>query len=397
MAIESKDLLVQLKAFARAGALPLDATEVQESKAAAEAYIKTPNAYPGQTLKVLEGGKYQSYVINGSKGSFELAKVGVNASEIKQPVKFVDALPEAAQEQGVIYLNTTDRKGSIWNGTSWITVFDQATLEQVSEKVKTLETTVAGKADKATTLKGYGIADAMTTEEVKAEIASQIGKAEHLKRIIVEQLPEVGTADTNAIYMVSKDQGDQQKYEEFMVINGAWEKIGDSAVDLSGYSTTEQMNQAITTAKGEAATDAQKKADAAKTAAIQEANAHTDAEILKAKEAAAQDAQAKATAAQAEAIKQAKAYTDEKDAAVQLTIGTIQENLNTKVTAEQVKTQINERLGAKIAEGTTVADYIDTAVGAGGSSSAEAIAKAKEEAINTSKAYTDTSLTLTEF
>lgn len=150
----------------------------------------------------------------------------------------------------------------------------------------------------------------MTTEEVKAEIASQIGKAEHLKRIIVEQLPEVGTADTNAIYMVSKDQGDQQKYEEFMVINGAWEKIGDSAVDLSGYATTEQMNQAITTAKGEAATDAQKKADAAKTAAIQEANAHTDAEILKAKEAAAQDAQTKATAAQAEAIKQAKAYAD---------------------------------------------------------------------------------------
>ena len=45
----------------------------------------------------------------------------------------------------------------------------------------------------------------MTTEEVKAEIASQIGKAEHLKRIIVERLPEVGTADTNAIYMVSKD------------------------------------------------------------------------------------------------------------------------------------------------------------------------------------------------
>lgn len=397
MAIESKDLLVQLKAFARAGALPLDATEVQESKAAAEAYIKTPNAYPGQTLKVLEGGKYISYVINGSKGSFELTKVGVGASEIKQPVKFVDALPETAQEQGVIYLNTTDHKGSIWNGTSWITIFDQATLEQVSTKVTTLETIVAGKANKATTLKGYGITDAMTTEQVKAEIASQIGKAEHLKRIIVTQLPEVSTADANAIYMVSKDLGVQQKYEEFMVINGAWEKIGDSAVDLSGYSTTEQMNQAITTAKGEAATDAQNKANAAKAAAVKEANTYTDAEIVKAKEAVAQDAQAKATAAQTEAIKQAKAYTDEKDAAIQLTIGTIQENLNTKVTAEQVKAQINTRLGAKIGETTTVADYIDTAIGAGGTSSAEAIAKAKEEAINTSKAYTDTSLTLTEF
>lgn len=397
MAIESNKLLVQVKAFARSEALPLDSTEIQESLAAAQDYIKAPNAYPGQTLKVLEGGKYTSYVVNGTPGKLTLAKVGVDASELKQPVKFVDALPESAQEQGVIYLNTTDHKGSIWNGSSWITVFDNATLEQVSAKVKTLETTVAGKADKATTLEGYGITDSMTATQINEAISTAIGKAEHLKRIIVESLPEVGTADANAIYMLKKDQGENQKFEEFMVINGAWEKIGDSAVDLSGYSTTEQMNQAITKAKGEAATDAQNKADAAKTAAIQEANEHTDAEIVKAKEAAAQDAQTKATAAQAEAIKQAKAYTDEKDAAVQKTIGTIQENLNTKVTAERVKTQINQRLGAKIAEGTTVADYIDTAVGAGGSSSAEAIAKAKEEAINTSKAYTDTSLTLTEF
>lgn len=405
MAIESKDLLVQLKAFARAGSLPLDATEVQDSKAAAEAYIQTPNAYAGQTIKVLENGKYNSYVINGTKGSFTLEKVGLEASQIKQEVRVVDALPESGQEQGVVYINTTDKKGYIWTGT-WVQIFEQVdglgtTVQELTTKVAGLETTVAGKADKADTLAGYGITDAMTATEIKSEIASAIAGAEHLKRIIVDILPEVGTADVNAIYMLKKDQGTNQKFEEFMVINGAWEKIGDSAVDLSGYATETFVNDAAEKAKNDAitaaATDATNKADAAKTAAVSEAKTYTDAEIIKAKEAAATDAQNKADAAQAEAIKQANAYTDTKDAAVQQTITTIQENLNTKVTADDVKLQLNTRLGDKISENTTVADYVDAAVGAGGSSSAEAIAKAKEEAINTSKAYTDSSLTLIEF
>lgn len=397
MAIESKDLLVQLKAFARAGALPLDATEVQENKAAAEAYIRTPNAYAGQTLKVLEGGKYISYVIDGTPGNLTLSKVGVDQSQLKQFVKIVDALPEEGQEQGVIYINSTDRKGSIWNGSDWVTVFDEAELEKVSEKVTTLESIVAGKADKATTLEGYGITDSMTAIQINEAINSAIGRAEHLKRIIVESLPEISTADTNAIYMLKKEQGENQKFEEYMAINSAWEKIGDSAVDLSGYSTTEQMNQAINIAKDAAITTAAEDAKTKADAAVQSAKEYTDAEIIKAKKAAATDAQNKADAAQVEAIQQSKAYTDEKDTAVQQTITTIQQNLNTKVTADDVKQQINTRLGDKITESITVADYIDAAVGAGGTSSAEAIAEAKQEAINTSKAYTDTSLTLTEF
>jgi hypothetical protein len=45
-----------------------------------------------------------------------------------------------------------------------------------------------------------------------------------------------------------------------------------------------------------------------------------------------------------------------------------------------------------IDENTTVKAYIDSAVGSGGTASAEAIAKAKQEAIATANAYTDTQL-----
>lgn len=96
----------------------------------------------------------------------------------------------------------------------------------------------SGKADKATTLAGYGISDAYTKSEADTAIATAVADAGHLKREIVDQLPEVSAAQENVIYMVPKTGGSgEQRYDEYMLINGALEKIGDSAVDLTGYAT----------------------------------------------------------------------------------------------------------------------------------------------------------------
>ena len=101
------------------------------------------------------------------------------------------------------------------------------------------------KADKATTIAGYGITDAYTKTEVDSAITTAVGNAEHLKRSIVTTLPEVASADVHTIYMVEITGGDgNQKYEEFMLINGAFEKIGDSAVDLTDYATKAYADQA---------------------------------------------------------------------------------------------------------------------------------------------------------
>ena len=66
-----------------------------------------------------------------------------------------------------------------------------------------------------------------------------------------------------------------------------------------------------------------------------------------------------------------------------------------------VQSSFNEDSEKSIVIKKAIADnlksYIDTAVGSGGTASAEAIAQAKQEAINTSKTYTDTALTIVEF
>ena len=152
----------------------------------------------------------------------------------------------------------------------------------------TLASKINNKADSADTLAGYGITDAYTKSEVNSAISTAVANADHLKREIVEALPEVGAADEHTIYMVAIEGGEgEQKYEEFMLINGAFEKIGDSAVDLTGYATEAYVDQA-------------------ESDAIQAAKTYTDTEVAD----AVTEVKAYADQAETDAIASAKSYAD---------------------------------------------------------------------------------------
>ena len=450
MAIDSTKLLVAVKAYSRGNALPLDASSVHETLAAAQTYADSAIAYGGQVITALVDGEYKAYMLQPkAEGTgFNLSPIGVDGkidpTKVKEYIKVVEALPETGQEQGVIYINITDNKGYIYTGSGFKVIFEQvenlkATIEAIQVKLDSLagegegsvkkaladakaytDTTVAGKADKATTLAGYGIADAYTKEATDTAIASAIAKADHLKRAIVDALPAVDEADANTIYMVPVDD----HYDEYILVVTnevkKFEKIGDSKVDLSGYATKDEVTTAKQAAIDAAAADAKTKADAAQAAAIAEAQTKADAAQAAAIAAAVEKDTATLTSAKeyadglaanyekagaaAKALEDAKTYTNTQDAATleqakaytDGQISPIQENLNTKVDAAQVKTILSEKVG-DIAEGTTIKQYIDTSVGSGGTASAEAIAAAKKEAIETSKSYTDNALAIVEF
>jgi hypothetical protein len=75
--------------------------------------------------------------------------------------------------------------------------------------------------------------------QTEAEVAATVAAADHLKR---KKVASIDAIDLNAadadqyIYMVPK-AGDQtgDKYDEYMVIDGAVERVGDWAVALSDY------------------------------------------------------------------------------------------------------------------------------------------------------------------
>lgn len=83
-------------------------------------------------------------------------------------------------------------------------------------------------------------ASVYTKQQTDNAIAAAIAAVDHLSREIVETLPE--TANENVIYMVRREGGTgQDVYNEYMYINGVWEIIGDTSVDLTDYAKTEDI------------------------------------------------------------------------------------------------------------------------------------------------------------
>lgn len=70
------------------------------------------------------------------------------------------------------------------------------------------------------------------TFQTKAEILTLITDNGKLKKEVVTELPDPTTADENTIYLIASVNG----YAEWIIINGEWEKLGDTAdINLTGY------------------------------------------------------------------------------------------------------------------------------------------------------------------
>ena len=90
MAIASADKLVVVKAFAPSNPLPLDAREIYDSLAEAQAYAKSSAiAYAGQTIKVVDGNSVTVYTLVPSSAegtNYELSFVGGGAGSGVQAI-----------------------------------------------------------------------------------------------------------------------------------------------------------------------------------------------------------------------------------------------------------------------------------------------------------------------
>lgn len=151
----------------------------------------------------------------------------------KQRLLVVDELPREGQEQGVLYIDTTGRKGYVWDGTQFKVVFEQ--VDDLSGTLGAIQETLG-------TLIGTG------DGSIKKIVQDAILAAGHLKRVAVDELPGAADANPDYIYMVRHDgSSDNQHFEEFMFIEGKFEKIGDTDTkqDLSDYATKEEVTKTV--------------------------------------------------------------------------------------------------------------------------------------------------------
>lgn len=164
-----------------------------------------------------------------------------NASALSQAKSYADGLADNYDPAGVAQ-----------------TKVDELANGQVKTNKDDIATLKSGKADKATTLSGYGISDAYTKTQTDSAIQTAVANADHLKREIVSTLPEIEEADEHTIYMVGTGDGSEDSvYVEYMLINNGFERIGTSDVDLTNYA----LKSYVDTAKSEAISTAGTNAD----------------------------------------------------------------------------------------------------------------------------------------
>ena len=71
-------------------------------------------------------------------------------------------------------------------------------------------------------------------------VGQQIAAAGHIKKQIVESLPAAKDAADNVIYMVAKTTANgDNAYDEYMLVNGAIERIGDTQADIDTLTNTD--------------------------------------------------------------------------------------------------------------------------------------------------------------
>lgn len=404
--IDSKNLVVAVKAYSRSSNLPLDASSVYDNLIEAQTYAQNPIAYAGQIITVKEGENYNAYILDGTAGSYTLSKVGLDASAVKNYVQVVSELPNSGQEQGVIYVNTTDNKGYIYNGSEFVEIFEDTT--DLTSAVDALETEVEGKADLAgATFTGTVMLAADPTQDLEAATKQYVDR-------LVAGINDftVGVVDSSTpLPATDYEVGQTFRVAEAGTYAGQECETGDLIIVIKDYADGTASNADFLVVQAnvdgavtgpDASTDAnivvfdgttgRKIKDSSVTLAslsdaIGKAHEHTNKAILdtftKNETELLGEMDSKITAALGDYATTedladyvlAETYATDK-AANESRFGTIETNLNTKIT----ETELNAAIG-DISPSETVKDYVDAAVQSGGADVSEAINTAIETAL----------------
>ena len=406
MAYQTNELLVAVKAYSRANPLPIDASSVYESLAEAQSYAQAANAYAGQIITVKEGENYNAYILDGAAGSYTLSKVGLDASAVKNYVQVVTELPNSGQEQGVIYVNTTDNKGYIYNGSEFVEIFEDTT--DLTSAVDALETEVEGKADLAgATFTGTVTLAADPTQDLEAATKQYVdrlvaGINDFTVGVVDSSTPlpatgyevgqtfrvaEAGTyagveCETGDLIIVIKDYADDTASNaDFLVVQanvdgavtGPDASTDANIVVFDGTTGRKIKDSSVTIAS---VSDAVAKAHEHANKTVLDTFTKNETELLGAMDSKISAALGDyATTEDLADYVLAETYATDKTAN-ESRFGTIETNLNTKIT----ETDLNAAIG-DISPSETVKDYVDAAVQSGGADVSEAINTAIENAL----------------
>lgn len=125
--------------------------------------------------------------------------------------------------------------------TLWNSVEEKITSTDAEEIVNT------ALEDYSTTEEmNSAIEDALDGYATEQFVTDEINKITHFTYKVVDEIPTAEDADDQVIYLVAKEDGeDGNVYNEYLLIDGNVELIGDTKADLSDYVTSDDLTSAI--------------------------------------------------------------------------------------------------------------------------------------------------------
>ena len=224
--------------FKRQGAFSLEEFEVFNSLTAAQTYAASnPVAYIGQKIVVVETGEsgaitVSHYSINDAEGT--LVPLGSKVEGDDVTITIADGIAKlygaANAEAGQQPRIGTDGK------LEWYTP-DTSTVSGLADTVAGHTTDIKNlqdnKANKATTLEGYGITDAYTKTETATAISEAILKSGHASFKKVDAIPSVEEAADNVLYLVMNSA--TSHYDIYAKVGTEVVLLDDTTVSLDGY------------------------------------------------------------------------------------------------------------------------------------------------------------------
>lgn len=425
------NVVVSAKSYSRNGSFALDFYSKFESLLEAQTYASGPIAYAGQPITVLntDSNKYEQYILQPGDSGYTLEKPGVDPAAVKQYVVVVDSLPGSNQVEGVLYINTTDKTGSIWKESAWVQVFKDVSsdTEDLKSRMGVVESGLAEKAP----INNPVFTGTVTLAADPSQNLEAVTK-QYVDRLIAgikeNSTPGIVDGTDNTIPTTDYKAGQMWRVSVAGTYVGQKCEPGDLIICLKDYAEEGASNDdflvvqanidGAVTSSTSASTDGNivvfdgitgkiikdsSVTIASLNDAISKAHEHANKAILDTYDknqtdllAAAQStAQGLVTPVQEQVTTLESTVAGKADSAnvytktdVDEKIGTLTTAVNGKVDGATVDQKITEKIG-EIPSGTTVKAYVDTAVGSGGTASAEAIAQAKQEAIQAAKEYTD--------
>ena len=267
-------------AINRTNPVPIDANSVFKTLSELQTYAETnPVAHPGQLVAVVDESETSAYIINTTGSGAQVSKLAAStAGDIGEAVSQLQTqVANIISGSQVVGKATSDANGNNiadTYATKATATTDAAGLMSAADKTKLDSVTsgaqanvIEGVAVQTTANGGY---TDLSIVEKKAQLdlsnyatKQDLAAIPHFAIEVVEELPTQDISDTT-IYLVPQEgsaASGQDIYDEYIYIpgegegQGKWELIGNTDIDLSNYSTTEQMNSAISSAVSAATTD----------------------------------------------------------------------------------------------------------------------------------------------